>query len=101
MMLTALALIVALAPPGAAGSDQKALTGTWRIIDGELAGARLPEEMKQGKLIINGTKYIVRFPGEQEDRGRLEIVTSQTPRAVDVIGEEGRTRGRDSPRSTS
>ena len=99
--MRALALCVALlaatgcemvqprAPTAAITAPDAAFTGTWEPVIAELGG----KELKLGqdfRLVVAGERYEVM--GAQRDIGRL-IFYESDPKAFDVLGEQGPSKG--------
>lgn len=77
------------APLAPVSAPDAALSGTWMPVVTELGG----KEMKLGqdfRLVVEGDRYEVK--GAQADRGRLVFYASN-PKAFDVLGEEGPSKG--------
>ena len=81
-----------LAPPEPVAEITAAdtsVTGSWVPVVAELGG----KELKLGqdfRLVVEGDRYEVM--GAQQDRGRL-IFYASNPKAFDILGEEGPTKG--------
>lgn len=94
-LVTILATIVVVCVAcGGDSADFKPLQGSWRPVEGEMAGKPLPEEfLKAAKLTIEGDKYRVMVSG-QIDEGVLKVDTSKKPFAMDITGTEGPNKGK-------
>lgn len=62
------------------------LTGTWVPQSIELGGVELP--LPGGQLVINGSYYTMQRSGEADQRGQLQIRTSENPHEIDFVSEE-------------
>lgn len=84
-----------LAPPARqVVSSDPAMTGTWLPIKAELGGKDF-RFVPDFKLEVRGDRFKT-YGGTKTDIGRL-VFYDGTPRGVDVIGEEGQTKGQSLP----
>jgi uncharacterized protein (TIGR03067 family) len=78
----------------AAAAELKKLTGTWQLVNGELAGNKFPEEAaKSTKLVIADSTYVVTV-GEGKDEGTVRVMPAESPKAMDISGTNGPNKGR-------
>ncbi len=71
------------------------LQGKWIPVAAKIGGNDFPEEvLKTIQLEISKDKYIV-VAGNVEDRGRTEIDVTQKVWTMNIIGEEGPSKGRE------
>jgi len=76
-----------------AEGDWKTIEGTWIPVAFEVGGVKLPEEtFKDTKLVMTDGHYTY-----QNDRGTYKLITSETPRGMDVTGIEGPNQGKTFP----
>jgi uncharacterized protein (TIGR03067 family) len=70
------------------------LDGTWVPSSAELAGKKLPDEFRKSvKLLIKGDKYTVTV-GEQTEEGTFKLMSSATPKAMDITATKGPNKGK-------
>lgn len=70
------------------------LTGTWIPQGAEFAGQSVP--MPDARLVIEGDRYVVEAAAGR-DSGTLQIDTTVTPHAIDLVGKRGPNAGRTIP----
>jgi uncharacterized protein (TIGR03067 family) len=95
ILLVAFALTLSFASGawGGGAPDDK-LEGTWLPATAELAGKPFPDEVRKTmKLVIQGDTYTVTV-GKAVDRGTVKRMPSATPKAMDITGTEGPTKGK-------
>lgn len=88
-LLAGCSIFEAKVEPAPISGPDAAVSGTWTPVLTELGG----KEMKLGqdfRLVVDGDRYEV--TGAQSDRGRLVFYASD-PKAFDVLGEEGPSKG--------
>jgi uncharacterized protein (TIGR03067 family) len=94
-----LALVLGLlAGPVAAGpaedEDLRLLQGNWKVVSAELGGDLCPgNDLADLRLTIRDRTWTVELHGSR-DRGTLTVDVSQRPRAMNLVGTEGPTRGK-------
>jgi uncharacterized protein (TIGR03067 family) len=93
--LVAFALILACAPAAWCADDRDdTLDGTWLPSSAQLAGKKVPDEVRESiKLVIKGDQYTVTV-GTQPDRGTCKQDPSAKPKALDITGTDGPNKGR-------
>lgn len=81
-------LLCLLAPPDdAAPKDLTLMQGTWRIARlelGEAAPTPPEEEIKKGRLIIQGTKITARMGGQDQEPETFTLDPSKNPKTIDM-----------------
>jgi len=85
----------AVAIPASTVPIDPALTGSWTPVLAELGG----KEFKFGqdfRLEVKGDRYVLHGAPQGTDRGRIVFVAGD-PKAFDVYGEEGPTKGKRYP----
>jgi uncharacterized protein (TIGR03067 family) len=71
----------------------EALIGTWKPVEAELAGVKLPEAVLAPlRLDLGKGTYVVRG-AESPDRGTVAVDASKRPATMDITGEEGPHKG--------
>ncbi len=93
-----LAVGIAIALSGAARGDDKnvakSLDGTWVPTAAELAGEKIPDELRKSmKLVIDDGKYTLTV-SKVPDRGTVKLDASKSPKAIDITGVEGPNKGK-------
>jgi uncharacterized protein (TIGR03067 family) len=74
--------------------DAKSIDGTWRPSAAELAGEKLPDEIREAiKLVIGDGTYTV-TTGKVIDRGTIKLDPTTLPKAIDITGTEGPNKGK-------
>ncbi len=74
--------------------DGKTIDGTWLPAEIELAGKKLPDEIRKTmKLVVAGDKYTVTV-GNKSDKGTLDLDASKSPKTIDIIGTDGPNKGK-------
>jgi uncharacterized protein (TIGR03067 family) len=92
--LLALLLSFALAAAHGDGKDGDTNDGTWLPSEAELAGKKLPDEIRKTiKLVIEGDKYTVTV-GKEVDKGTVKRNASAKPKEMDITGTEGPNKGK-------
>ena len=93
-----LVLVAALWARAEARQDQgKALQGTWKPVEAELAGVKLPETVLAPLRLELGKGTYVLKGAESPDRGTLTIDATRKPRTMDVTGTDGPNKGKTFP----
>jgi uncharacterized protein (TIGR03067 family) len=91
--------IISAASPGRAArteeeGDQQMLEATWKVVEAELAGNKLPEEVtKKWRLTLRGDRYFLTGT-ESDDEGTTKLMPDEKPRAMDITGTKGPNKGK-------
>ncbi|HYW80839.1 MAG TPA: TIGR03067 domain-containing protein [Thermoguttaceae bacterium] len=81
-------------PADVAPQEIEAIEGTWTLISEERDGRQSPKEvLMDSRLTVAHRRYSIRVGGETI-RGVCGIDPNQTPKAIDIIDDEGRYAGR-------
>ena len=84
-----------------AADDLKAMSGTWKPTQAELAGQPLPPPLLQSiTLKIDGANYavvVMTEKGPSADNGRVELDSTASPKGMTVISVEGSNAGKTFP----
>jgi|SRR5579862_473030 len=73
------------------------LQGTWRPIEAELGGTKLPESViASWRLDLGDGKYVLKG-AESPDSGTVSTDESKKPRTMDVTGTDGPNKGKTFP----
>jgi len=97
LMIAAITLGVLATAQGTPKTNDTALTGTWEVIEGEIAGKTLPPEVVRAcKLILSAREYQV-----GNDVGTVEIDPTANPPAITFKGSKGPNEGKIIPRFTN
>jgi uncharacterized protein (TIGR03067 family) len=96
MRITSAALVFLMGLAAAGQEKKDELQGSWKLVEAELAGKKLPTEspvvvleMKDGTYTVTGL--------ESPDRGTVKVDPSKTPATMDITSTEGPTKGRHLP----
>lgn len=94
-MRTGILLVTLITLGGGAGqADLKALQGTWRVVQAEQDGERVPaEDLKDLGLVIKGESISVREMGKVSEKFHFKLDPTRTPRAVDFVYVDGPNKG--------
>ncbi|MCC7085037.1 MAG: TIGR03067 domain-containing protein [Pirellulales bacterium] len=75
------------------GAD--AFQGTWKLTAGEVDGTALtPEQLKVGKLVIQGNRFSVTLPEKGTATGTQKINATKSPKTIDVVDASGPNAGK-------
>ena len=84
----------ALDRSGQERDDAKLLEGTWLPATAELAGKDFPDDVRKTiKLTVKGDHYTVTV-GDNSDRGTIKLDPTKKPKAMDITGTEGPSKGK-------
>ena len=99
--LLALLLASFVAFAARATDDLKAMSGTWKPTQAELAGQPMPPPvLKSITLKIDGLGYeviVMTEKGPSPDRGTIKLDQAATPKGMTVTGVEGPNAGKTFP----
>jgi len=71
--------------------------GTWKPVEAEMGGMKLPAElMKDWSLELEKGKYVLKG-AESPDQGTYAIDPKKKPRTMDILGTEGPNKGKSFP----
>ena len=77
-----------------AKDEAKSMNGTWLPSEAELAGEKIPDEVRKTiKLVIGDGKYTV-MVGTVPDKGTAKVDPSKKPKEMDIVGTEGPNKGK-------
>jgi uncharacterized protein (TIGR03067 family) len=95
VLVALLALVVlADAAEDAAKAEADKWQGTWRVVSMEHDGEKTPKEkLKPIKLTVQGNNYHFQN-GEFSERGSYKFDPSQEPKALNIVVDEGKDRGK-------
>ncbi len=70
--------------------DRKMIQGTWVILEAQLGGQKLPDEIVKGTNLIlsEGTYQYL------NDRGEYKLFPTEETKAMDIVGREGPNQGK-------
>jgi uncharacterized protein (TIGR03067 family) len=74
-----------------------ALDGTWKPIEVEVAGTKLPEDIYSGwRLELSKGRYVLKG-AESPDSGTVAADASKKPKTMDITGSDGPNKGKSFP----
>ena len=75
---------------GADVKDGDAIQGTWLASEAELAGKKLPDEVRKSiKLVLKDENYAVGV-----DKGTVKLDPTAKPKSMDITGKDGPNKGK-------
>ena len=78
-----------------ADKELKKFEGTWTLSSGEADGKALTEQqLKGGKLVIQGDHYTVTIPGKENVTGTQKLDSMKTPKTIDISDDSGPNKGK-------
>lgn len=78
-----------------APKDQDALQGTWKLSSGKGGGKALTaNQIKGGKLVVKGDRYMVTLAGRGTVKGRQKIDPAKDPKTIDIVDASGPDKGK-------
>lgn len=93
-VLPALVLSFTLAARSDDAKDSDTIQGTWLPSTAELAGKKLPDEVRKTiKLVVMGDKYTV-TAGKGVDQGTVKLNPAAKPKKLDITGTDGPNKGK-------
>jgi uncharacterized protein (TIGR03067 family) len=76
--------------------DEKAVEGTWQMVEGIIGGAAFPAEMlKEITLTLSPGKYVSK--AENKDEGTVKYIPNTSPKAMEITGTDGPNKGKTLP----
>src|SRR5947209_5365933 len=80
----------------ATDKDEKAVLGTWQMVEGVIGGSAFPAEMiKEITLTLSPGKYVSK--AENKDEGTVKYIPNTSPKAMEITGTAGRNKGKTFP----
>ncbi|QDU99175.1 TIGR03067 domain-containing protein [Lignipirellula cremea] len=86
--------LIAVGAHAAQADDQQAIQGTWQPKSATISGQVLePETVQSLRLTFEGNQYHVVAQG-RNDKGQFTLKTETTPAQIDIVEQEGPSKGK-------